>query len=77
LACRWDLANKWKTATITVFFRRAMSRRAAWNPRPAFYYMTFFQRFCGDHLVNAKVTVRFYPSARHAFPPVRRGYFGQ
>ncbi len=57
LACRWDLANKWEDGNDHGLFSQGDEPGVPrWNPRPAFYYMTFFQRFCGDHLVNAKVT---------------------
>jgi len=27
-----------------------------WNPRPAFFYMYYFQKFFGDHLLKSTVT---------------------
>jgi len=57
IACRWDLANSWNDGNDHGMFSQGGEPGVPrWNPRPVFYYMTYFQRFCGDHLVSAHVT---------------------
>jgi hypothetical protein len=58
MASRWDLANGYaKGDDMGMFNNSAPYQDAepgapAWNPRPAFYYMYFFQNFIGDHLLT-------------------------
>jgi hypothetical protein len=54
IACRWNLANSWDNGNDHGMFSQGGEPGVPrWNPRPVFYYMTYFQRFCGDHLVDA------------------------
>jgi hypothetical protein len=56
ITCRWDLANKWEDGNDHGMFSQGDEPGVPrWNPRPVFYYMTYFQRFCGDYMVNSKV----------------------
>lgn len=58
MASRWDLANGWSgDDDMGMFSNSAPNEDAepnapAWNPRPAFYYMYYFQNYIGDHLVS-------------------------
>jgi hypothetical protein len=58
MTSRWDLANAWDSGDDMGMFNNsapggdAEPNAPAWNPRPAFYYMYFFQHFIGDHLVT-------------------------
>jgi hypothetical protein len=57
IACRWNLANSWDNGNDHGMFSQGNEPGVPrWNPRPVFYYMTYFQRFCGDHLVSTHVT---------------------
>ena len=58
MTSRWDLANAWDNGDDQGMFNNsspntgAEPNAAAWNPRPAFYYMYYFQNYIGDHLVT-------------------------
>lgn len=57
-AARWDLANAWENGDDHGIFNNANGGNAAepaWNPRPAFYHMYYFQKFMGDRLVESTV----------------------
>jgi len=62
MAGRWDLANSWDNGDDQGMFNNsapyqgAEPNAPAWNPRPAFYYMYFFQNYIGDHLVSTSTT---------------------
>ncbi len=66
MASRWDLANAWETNGIAgddqgMFSNSSNSSEAepgapAWNARPAFYYMYFFQKYFGDRMVGSTVS---------------------
>lgn len=54
---RWDLANGWNDGNDQGLFNNGDEPGAVkWNPRPAFYYMYFFQKSIGDRFVNSTVT---------------------
>jgi len=61
MASRWDLANGWDNGDDQGMFNNAENASdlepgaAAWNPRPAFYYMWFFQKYFGDRMVGSAV----------------------
>jgi len=59
MASRWDLANSWDNGDDMGIFNNssggAEPGAAAWNPRPAFYYMWFFQHYFGDRMVGSTV----------------------
>jgi len=51
-ASRWDLANGYANGDDQGMFNIGDEPGAPlWNPRPAFYYMYYFQRFFGDRMV--------------------------
>jgi hypothetical protein len=59
MASRWDLANSWANGDDMGMFNNSSGSGTvepgapAWNPRPAFYYMYFFQKYFGDRMVGA------------------------
>lgn len=56
-ALRWDLANAWDNGDDHGLFNKGDEPGvAAWNPRPAFYYMYYLRKFLGDRLLPATVT---------------------
>ncbi|MCL6523041.1 MAG: alpha-L-arabinofuranosidase [Thermoflavifilum sp.] len=55
-ASRWDLANGWDNGNDMGMFNIGDEPGAPkWNPRPAFYLMTYFQRYFGDRMVASTV----------------------
>ena len=53
LAARWDLANGYNQGNDHGLFNRGDEPGAPlWNPRPAYYYLYYFQRCFGDRLVR-------------------------
>lgn len=55
-ASRWDLANGWSNGNDMGMFNSGDEPGAPkWNPRPAFYYMDYFQKYFGDRMVAATV----------------------
>ena len=51
-ASRWDLANGYSSGNDMGMFNSGDEPGAPkWNPRPAFYYMYYFQKFFGDRMV--------------------------
>jgi hypothetical protein len=61
MVSRWDLANAWDNGDdMGMFSNSSQSSMAepnapAWNPRPAFYYMYYFQKYFGDRMVASSV----------------------
>lgn len=56
MASRWDLANGWDNGNDHGLFNKGDEPGAdKWNPRPAYYYMYFFQKYFGDRMVNSSV----------------------
>jgi hypothetical protein len=52
-ASRWDLANGYANGDDQGLFNNGDESGAPlWNPRPAFYYLYYFQKFLGDRLVT-------------------------
>jgi hypothetical protein len=55
-ASRWDLANGYSNGDDQgIFNNRDEKGVPDWNPRPTFFYMYYFQRCFGDHLLNSSV----------------------
>jgi len=58
-ASRWDLANSWDSGNDHGLFNNNAGGTepgaSAWNPRPAFYYLYFMQKYLGDRLVTSVV----------------------
>ncbi len=51
-ASRWDLANGYANGDDMGMFNSGDEPGAPlWNPRPAFYYMYYFQKYFGDRMV--------------------------
>ncbi|MDO6432529.1 alpha-L-arabinofuranosidase [Flavitalea sp. BT771] len=51
-ASRWDLANGYSNGDDQGMFNNGDEPQAPlWNPRPAFYYMYYFQKYFGDRMV--------------------------
>ena len=52
-ASRWDFTNGWSNGDDQGLFNIGDEPGAPlWNPRPAFYYMYYFQKFFGDRMVT-------------------------
>ena len=58
MASRWDLANGWSSGDDQGMFNIGDEPGAVakWNPRPAYYYMWFFQNYFGDRMVSSTVS---------------------
>ena len=57
MAARWDLANGYSTGNDHGLFNIGDEPGVAkWNPRPAFYYMYYFQKYMGDRMLKSTVT---------------------
>src|SRR5215203_2040462 len=53
LTARWDLANGWSNGNDHGLFNIGDEPNVTkWNPRPAFYYMYYFQKMIGDRLLG-------------------------
>ena len=61
MSSRWDLANAWDNGDDMGMFNNAAttgvieSAAPAWQARPAFYYMYYFQKYFGDKMVASTV----------------------
>jgi hypothetical protein len=56
-ASRWDLANGYSNGDDQgILNNRDEPGVPNWNPRPAFFYMYYFQKYFGDHLLNSAVS---------------------
>lgn len=58
MASRWDLANAWENGNDHGLFSQgeAASGEEKWAPRPAFYYLYFFQKLLGDRFIPTEVS---------------------
>jgi len=58
MASRWDLANGWSGGDDMGMFNQGDEPGgvAKWNPRPAFYYMHYFEKYFGDRMVSSSVS---------------------
>jgi hypothetical protein len=57
MAARWDLANAYSNGDDHGLFNIGDEPGVAkWNPRPAFYYMYYFQQYMGDRMLGSTVT---------------------
>jgi hypothetical protein len=54
---RWDLANGWDNGNDHGLFNIGDEPGGVskWNPRPAFYYMYYFQKMIGDRMLGTTV----------------------
>lgn len=56
-ASRWDLANGYSGGNDHGLFNNKDEPGVPdWNPRPAFFYMYYFQKYFGNHLLKSTVT---------------------
>jgi hypothetical protein len=63
-ASRWDLANAWldnnQQGNDHGLFNNSVGSanpaESAWNPRPAFYYLYYMQKYLGDRLTTTSVS---------------------
>lgn len=54
---RWDLANGWSDGNDMGLFNIGDEPGVVkWNPRPAFYYMYYFQKMIGDKMLKSIVS---------------------
>lgn len=54
---RWDLANGWSNGNDHGLFNIGDEPGVSkWNPRPAFYYMYYFQKMIGDRMLKTSTT---------------------
>jgi len=57
MTARWDLANGYSGGNDHGLFNIGDEPGVAkWNPRPAFYYMYYFQKYMGDRMLKSTVT---------------------
>jgi hypothetical protein len=57
MSSRWDFANGYDNGDDHGIFNNGDEPGVPkWNPRPAFFYMYYFQRFFGDHLVTSSTS---------------------
>jgi hypothetical protein len=62
MVSRWDLANGWDNGDDMGLFNNSSQTSgsepgaAAWNPRPAYYYLYYFQKYFGDRMVASTVS---------------------
>lgn len=57
LTARWDLANGWSNGNDHGLFNIGDEPNVTkWNPRPAFYYMYYFQKTMGDRMLGVSQT---------------------
>lgn len=57
MACRWDLVNRWANGDDHGMFNFGDEPDVPrWNPRPVYFYMYYFQKFFGDHMVSSAVS---------------------
>lgn len=56
MTARWDLANAWENGNDHGLFNNGDEPGVSkWNPRPAFYYMYYFQKLFGDRMLSSSV----------------------
>ncbi|OOQ59410.1 hypothetical protein [Mucilaginibacter pedocola] len=56
MACRWDLANGGSDGNDHGLFSYNQDGVANFTPRPAFYYLYYFQKYFGDRMISSSVT---------------------
>jgi hypothetical protein len=57
MASRWDLSNSWDDGNDHGMFSSGNEPGIPqWTPRPVFYYMYYFQKYFGDHMVSSTVS---------------------
>ena len=56
LAARWDLANGWDNGNDHGIFSQGDDGTPKWTPRAVYYYMYYFQKYFGDHMIGSSVS---------------------
>jgi hypothetical protein len=57
MGCRWDLVNRWANGNDHGMFSYGDEPDVPrWNPRPVYFYMYYFQKFFGDHMVSSFIS---------------------
>ncbi len=57
MACRWDLVNRWASGNDHGMFSYGDEPGVPrWNPRPVYFYMYYFRKFFGDHMISSSVS---------------------
>ncbi len=58
MANRWNFVNRWENGNDHGIFNFGDEPGdiPQWNPRPVYYYMYYFQKYFGDHMVSSLVT---------------------
>jgi hypothetical protein len=57
MTSRWDFANGWDNGNDHGLFNIGNEPGVSkWNPRPAFYYMYYFQKMMGDRMLSSGFT---------------------
>ena len=56
MACRWDLANGGSDGNDHGLFAYQQNGTVDFTPRPAFYYLYYFQKYFGDRMISSTVT---------------------
>jgi hypothetical protein len=58
MTARWDMANGWSEGNDHGMFNIGDEPGGIpkWNPRPAFYYLYYFQKYAGDRLLASSST---------------------
>lgn len=58
MATRWDIANGWENGNDHGMFSSGDDpdgKTYKWNPRPAYFYQYYLQKFLGNYLVKSEV----------------------
>ncbi len=83
---RWDFANGWNSGNDHGLFNIGDEPGVPkWNPRPAFYYIYYFQKTIGDRMLSSTVTgstdilsyASSYTSGQNAVMIVNKGTTAQ
>ena len=54
MTCRWDMVNGYSSGNDHGLFNSGDEPGVTkWNPRPAFYYMYYFQKMMGDRMLKS------------------------
>jgi hypothetical protein len=56
MACRWDLANGGSNGDDHGLFTYQQTGVPDFTPRPAFYYLYYFQKYFGDRMISSTVS---------------------
>ena len=79
MTARWDFANGWSNGNDHGLFNIGDEPGGVskWNPRPAFYYMYYFQKMMGDRLFTTSVIGNVIAYASSFTSGRKRGDIGE